>query len=37
VAILVGGSIWIMYHLNYNMMDMSPQEQSQYMSENEGI
>ena len=23
VAILVGGSIWIMYHLNYNMMPMT--------------
>jgi cytochrome o ubiquinol oxidase operon protein cyoD len=23
VAVLVGGSIWIMYHLNHNMMPMT--------------
>jgi cytochrome o ubiquinol oxidase operon protein cyoD len=37
VAIVVIGSIWIMNNLNYNMMDMSPAEMEQYMSENEGI
>lgn len=37
VAIVVVGSIWIMDNLNYNMMDMTPQEQQQYMSEHEGI
>jgi len=37
IAILVGGSIWVMYHLNYNMMNMTPQEQAQYMAHNEGI
>jgi len=37
VLIVVVGSIWIMDNLNYNMMDMTPQEQRQYMSENQGI
>lgn len=37
IAIVVIGSIWIMDNLNYNMMDMSPEEQRQYMSEHEGI
>lgn len=37
VGILVVGSIWVMNHLNYNMMDMTPSEQRQYMSEHEGI
>lgn len=37
VAIVVVGSIWIMDNLNYNMMDMSPDEMRQYMNENEGI
>lgn len=37
VAIVVVGSIWIMENMNYNMMDMSPQEMEQYMHENEGI
>lgn len=37
VGIVVVGSIWIMNNLNYNMMDMSPDEMRQYMSENEGI
>jgi len=37
VGIVVIGSIWIMHNLNYNMMDMSPDEQRQYMSEHEGI
>jgi len=31
VAIIVGGSLWIMYHLNYNMMQMSPTEVDHYM------
>ena len=31
LCIIVGGSIWIMYHLNYNMMHMAPQEKDQYM------
>lgn len=37
VIIVVVGSIWIMDNLNYNMMDMTPAEQRQYMSEHEGI
>ena len=37
VAIVVVGSIWIMENLNYNMMDMSPDEMRQYMNDNEGI
>jgi cytochrome o ubiquinol oxidase operon protein cyoD len=37
VGVVVVGSIWIMHNLNYNMMDMSPDEQQQYMSEHEGI
>ena len=37
IAIVVVGSIWIMQNLNYNMMDMSPDEMKQYMHEHEGI
>lgn len=37
VILIVVGSIWIMENLNYNMMDMTPAEQKQYMSEHEGI
>jgi cytochrome o ubiquinol oxidase operon protein cyoD len=37
VAIVVIGSVWIMNNLNYNMMDMSPDEMRIYMSEHEGI
>jgi cytochrome o ubiquinol oxidase operon protein cyoD len=29
--IIVAGSIWIMYHLNYNMMTMSPDQKDTYM------
>jgi cytochrome o ubiquinol oxidase subunit IV len=31
LIIIVIGSIWIMYNLDYNMMNMSPQEKSDYM------
>ncbi|MCI0562145.1 MAG: cytochrome o ubiquinol oxidase subunit IV [Nitrososphaera sp.] len=31
VAIVVGGSLWIMSNLNYNMMQMSPAESDHYM------
>lgn len=31
LAIIVGGSVWIMYHLNYNMMHYTPQQKEQYM------
>ncbi|MGV9001909.1 MAG: cytochrome o ubiquinol oxidase subunit IV [Candidatus Saccharimonadaceae bacterium] len=37
VGIVVVGSIWIMQNLNYNMMDMTPDQMQQYMKENEGI
>lgn len=37
VLIVVVGSLWIMQNLDYNMMQMSPEEMNQYMSENEGI
>ena len=37
VAIVVVGSVWVMEHLNYNMMDMTPNEQKQYMRENQGL
>lgn len=36
VFILVGGSIWIMDNLNYNM-GMTPQETKVYMGEHEGF
>lgn len=31
LLIVVVGSLWIMGHLNYNMMDMSPEEKIEYM------
>lgn len=31
LLIVVVGSVWIMYHLNYNMMNMTPNEKSEYM------
>lgn len=31
VGLVVIGSIWIMYHLNYNMMQMSPHQVEMYM------
>lgn len=37
ILILVVGSIWVMDNLNYNMMNMSPDEMNKYMSEHEGI
>ena len=37
LLVVVIGSLWVMINLNYNMMDMTPQEQQQYMSEHEGI
>ena len=33
VMILVGGSLWIMYHLNYNM---SPQQMNNYLLKQDG-
>lgn len=37
VLIIVVGSLWIMDNLNYNMMNMTPDQQNQYMQQNEGI
>ena len=37
VLILVVGSLWIMHNLDYNMMQMTPDQMTQYMNENEGI
>jgi cytochrome o ubiquinol oxidase operon protein cyoD len=37
VFIVVGGSLWIMNNLNYNMMKMSPAQQAIYMKDNEGL
>lgn len=37
VAIVVIGTVWVMDHLNHDMMNMNPEEQRQYMSENQGI
>lgn len=31
LLIIVVGSLWIMNHLNYNMMEMSPDEKETYM------
>lgn len=31
LLILVVGSIWIMNNMNYNMMQMTPEEKTQYM------
>lgn len=32
LLIIVGGSVWIMHHLNYNMMQMTPSEKNYYMN-----
>lgn len=37
VLLIVVGTIWVMNHLNYNMMEMSPDEMDTYMKEHEGI
>jgi len=37
VVIVVGGSVWVMYHLNYNMMHMTPSQEKTYMQDNEGL
>lgn len=31
VTIIVIGSLWVMYHLNYNMMHMPPTQVDEYM------
>jgi len=37
VAIVVVGSVWVMDHLNHSMMDMNPEQQQEYMHENQGL
>lgn len=37
VLFLVIGTVWVMHHLNYNMMDMSTDEMRTYMEENQGL
>ncbi len=37
VGILVVGSIWIMNNLNYTMMHFTPDQQKEYLKNNEGI
>jgi len=37
VLVVVVGSIWIMNNLDYNMMQMSPEQMQIYMHQNEGI
>lgn len=31
LIIIVAGSLWIMYNMNYNMSDMTPNEKNSYM------
>lgn len=37
VLMVVVGSVWIMDNLNYNMMQMSPDQMKVYMQQHEGI
>lgn len=37
IMIIVGGSIWIMNNLDYNMKDMTPEEQTIYLRNHEGL
>jgi len=37
VGILVGGSLWIMYSLNYNSIPKTPQQINQYMNDQGGF
>lgn len=37
IIIIVGGSVWIMNNLDYNMMNMSPDQMNLYMHQHEGI
>lgn len=32
LLIVVAGSLWIMYHLNYNMMELSPDQKDAYLN-----
>lgn len=37
VVIVVGGSLWIMHNLDYNMMQMTPEQMELYMHKNQGL
>lgn len=37
VLVVVVGSLWIMHNLDYHMMNMTPGEMDQYMTQHEGI
>lgn len=37
VGILVFGSLWIMNNLNYNMTNMTPQQEQTYLHDHEGL
>jgi cytochrome o ubiquinol oxidase operon protein cyoD len=37
VLVVVVGSLWIMNNLDYNMMNMTPNQMTQYMNQHEGI
>jgi len=32
LVIVVAGSLWIMYHLNYNMMELTPDQKDSYLN-----
>lgn len=32
LVIVVAGSLWIMYHLNYNMLELSPEQKDSYLN-----
>ena len=37
VLIVVVGSLWIMYNLNYNMMDTKPSDVNHYLDQQDGL
>jgi len=37
VIVIVAGSLWIMYNLDYNMMQMTPEQMQIYMKKNQGL
>ena len=36
LVVIVAGSLWIMYSLNYNMMNMAPGQKDSYMKQQSG-
>lgn len=36
LVVIVGGSLWIMYNLNYNMMNMTSSQKDGYMKQQSG-